>query len=184
MKPGAELRALAVALSRAAKRAAAVARVIEAQSAGSNPAPARERRPRTARHSARPDSATIGERYGLWAEVVTGTMNAGGPALTKTCFAELHSLSRSEFCRWLSAKDGRGIPAGSVPDVSIRRALQQALAELRQRGGRGSLPTIGGTPARLTRTEAAASSACGLSPATRERRRPRRPQAGPLGCTL
>ena len=146
MKPGAELRALADVLSRAAERAAAVARVIEAQSAGSNPAPARKRRPRNIRHSAPPDSATVRERYGLWAAVVTGTMGAGGQALSKSCFAELHSLSRSEFCRWLSAKDGRGIPAGSVPDVSIRRALQQALAELRQRGGRGSLPSIVGTP--------------------------------------
>lgn len=48
-----------------------------------------------------------------------------------------HRLNPSEFARWLSVRDRRGIPAGSAPDRRFRQALEAAIAELESTSVRG-----------------------------------------------
>jgi BMFP domain-containing protein YqiC len=84
----------------------------------------------------RPSDSVIAERERLWAKYVMLEMQHGHGRvrLTKLSFAARHGLNPSELGRWLSPSDRRGIPAGSKPDRSHRRALNAAIAELEARG--------------------------------------------------
>jgi hypothetical protein len=94
-------------------------------------------RPRRKRAAApRPSDSVIAERERLWAKYVMLEMRFGHGRcrLTKLSFAARNGLNPSELGRWLSPSDRRGIPAGSKPDRSHRRALNAAISELEARG--------------------------------------------------
>lgn len=94
--------------------------------------PAKRKRER----ASKPDSAVTTERYELWAKYIRLEMRFGHGRcrLTKLSFAMRWRLNPTEFCRWFSATDRRGIPAGSGPDRSFRRELNAAISELEARG--------------------------------------------------
>jgi hypothetical protein len=99
---------------------------------------------RSKRESApRPSDSVIAGRERLWARYIELEMRFGHGRvrLTKLSFAARHGLNPSELGRWLSASDRRGIPAGSKPDRSHRRALAAAIAELEARGKNQSSDT-------------------------------------------
>jgi hypothetical protein len=83
----------------------------------------------------RPDGAVVGAREKLWAQylLLEMTRGHGRVRLTKLNFALRRKLNPDEFCRWFSARDRRGIPEGSGPDVRFRQALADAIAELEAR---------------------------------------------------
>jgi BMFP domain-containing protein YqiC len=83
----------------------------------------------------RPDDRDIVGREKLWATYLALEMQHGhgGTKLSKLSFAIKHRLSPDEFVRWFSATDRRGVPAGSKPDRSHRRALADAISELEAR---------------------------------------------------
>jgi hypothetical protein len=87
----------------------------------------------------RPTNAVVAGREALWAKYVMLEMRFGHGRcrLTKLSFAVRHRQNPSEFCRWFSATDRRGVPADSGPDLRFRQALNDAIAELeaRARGG-------------------------------------------------
>jgi hypothetical protein len=93
----------------------------------------RERAPRA-------DDRDIAGREELWATYLRLEMTHGHgrTKLSKLSFAIRHRLSPDEFVRWFSATDKRGVPAGSKPDRSHRRALADAIAELEARGENNS----------------------------------------------
>lgn len=90
-------------------------------------------RPRRKRAPApRPGGTTIGAREKLWAKYVLLEMQHGHGRcrLTKLAFCMKHRLNPSEFARWFSTRDRRGVPEGSTPDRRFRHALDGAIAEL------------------------------------------------------
>jgi BMFP domain-containing protein YqiC len=118
-------------------RLAARVAVLEAAQAA-RPAPRkRERAPQ-------PDDAIITERYELWAKYIRLEMRFGHGRcrLTKLSFAMRHGVNPTEFGRWMSPTDKRGIAVGSKPDRSHRRALNAAIAELEARKSGSPLPDL------------------------------------------
>jgi hypothetical protein len=93
--------------------------------------PQRSRTPGPKRGALPIDPGIIEERWMIWSRYLTLAMieGRGKGALSQLYFASTHGINPSEFNRWLSAK-GRGIPPGSKPDVSIRRALTEAISKL------------------------------------------------------
>ena len=67
------------------------------------------------------------DRAALYHRCVSAVM-ALGLEWTDKNFAAAHNLNVSEVSRWTSP-GGRGIAPGSVPDVSIRRALAEDIAK-------------------------------------------------------
>jgi hypothetical protein len=92
------------------------------------PVPRRVRTPR--KRPAPPAAGVVADRLALWSRYVLLNMSKTGSFPSKLFFASTHNLNPSEFSRWFSANGRRGIPAGSAPDISIRRALEQAIHEL------------------------------------------------------
>ncbi len=93
-------------------------------------------RPRRKRAAApRPDDAVVSERVKLWSKYLLLEMQFGHGRMRYTylAFAMRHGVNPTEFGRWLSPTDRRGIPEGSKPDRSHRRELNAAIAELEQR---------------------------------------------------
>lgn len=78
------------------------------------------------------DPSIVEKRWELWSRCLTLSMvhGHGKGKLSQRYFAARHNLNASEFSRWLSSKGRRGIPPGSVPDLNIRRALQETILEL------------------------------------------------------
>ena len=109
-------------------------RFLKARVAALEAAEAARRRKRPA--APKPSDAIITERYELWAKYIRLEMRFGHGRcrLTKLAFAMRWRLNPTEFCRWFSASDRRGIPEGSGPDRSFRRELNAAIAELEARG--------------------------------------------------
>jgi hypothetical protein len=91
--------------------------------------------PRKRTAAPRPGDAIIGERERLWVRYVMLEMQHGHGrvALTRLSFSVRWRLNPTEFNRWFSARDRRGIPAGSAPDQRFHRALADAIAELEAR---------------------------------------------------
>jgi hypothetical protein len=91
----------------------------------------------------RPDAGVIREREELWSKYLMLEMSRGHctTKLSKLGFATKNRINPSEFARWFSAADARGIAEGSGPDTRIRRALAEAIAELGARlpSARGKL---------------------------------------------
>jgi hypothetical protein len=98
------------------------------QGDGVGPVPRRVRTPR--KRPVPPDAGVVADRLALWSRYVLLNMSKTGSFPSKLFFASTHNLNPSEFSRWFSANGRRGIPAGSAPDTSIRRALEQAIREL------------------------------------------------------
>jgi hypothetical protein len=80
----------------------------------------------------RPDDPTIAAREKLWARYVLLDVSHRG-RITKLNFALRHRLNPTEFCRWFSVSDARGIPQGSGPDLRFRQVLTDAIADLEAR---------------------------------------------------
>jgi hypothetical protein len=80
-----------------------------------------------------PTNGEILERHGLWASYIQAEMTRGHGRcrLTKAAFAQRHYLPLSEFYRWFSGKDRRGIPPSSTPDQRFRAELTAAIAALK-----------------------------------------------------
>jgi hypothetical protein len=78
------------------------------------------------------DPSIVEKRWELWSRCLTLSMvhGHGKGKLSQRYFAARHNLNASEFSRWLSSKGRRGIPPRSVPDLNIRRALQETVLEL------------------------------------------------------
>ena len=93
------------------------------------------RAPRKRAAAPKPDDAIIAERERLWAKYVMLEMQHGHGRMRYTylAFAMRHGVNPTELGRWLSPIDKRGIPEGSKPDRSHRRALDAAIAELEAR---------------------------------------------------
>ncbi len=85
----------------------------------------RTRHKRTA--APRPDDGVVSERVKLWSKYLLLEMQFGHGRmrLTKLAFAVKWRLNPDEFCRWFSASDRRGIPAGSSPDIAISRGAER-----------------------------------------------------------
>jgi hypothetical protein len=81
-----------------------------------------------------PSSAVILERHALWAAYIQAEMQYGHGRcrLTKAAFGGRHGFPLSEFYRWFSGKDRRGVPASSGPDQRFRAELTAATAKLRE----------------------------------------------------
>jgi hypothetical protein len=90
----------------------------------------RARRKRVAAPQA--SGGIIAEREKLWARYVLLDVAHRG-RITRLAFAMRHRLNPTEFCRWFSVADRRGIPEGSGPDLRFRRALTDTIAELEAR---------------------------------------------------
>lgn len=99
--------------------------------------PARRKRER----APRPTDGIIATREAQWAKYLRLEMmhGHGRTKLSKLAFAIRHRLNPDEFCRWFSATDRRGVPAGSGPDVRFRQALTDAISELEGRAVTGSV---------------------------------------------
>jgi hypothetical protein len=84
-----------------------------------------------------PTDADIMERHALWAAYLQAEMQYGHGRcrLTKTAFAVRHGFPLSEFYRWFSGRDRRGVPASSGPDQRFRDELAAATAKLRESHG-------------------------------------------------
>jgi hypothetical protein len=84
----------------------------------------------------RPTDPIIAAREKLWARYVLLDVAHRG-RITKLAFAIRHRLNPTEFCRWFSGTDTRGIPEGSAPALRFYQALNDVIAELeaRARGG-------------------------------------------------
>jgi hypothetical protein len=109
--------------------------------------PARRKRER----APRPTDAIITARRRLWAQYVLVHVAHRG-RVTYLSFAVKHRLNPSEFARWFSMSDARGIPPGSGPDRRFYQALTGAIAELEGRahgsylhGGDNSRGNIAGS---------------------------------------
>jgi hypothetical protein len=91
----------------------------------------------------RPDDSVVAGREQLWAQYLRLEMTHGHgrTKLSKLAFATKWHLNPDEFVRWFSATDKRGVPEGSKPDRSHRRALAAAIAELEGRGKNDSVNT-------------------------------------------
>jgi hypothetical protein len=113
-----------------------LAHVLEAQQgdgagAGVGPVPRHSRTtPQPRKRPSPPDADVIADRLELWSRYFVLYHSKTGSLTTKLFFASSHKINPSEFSRWFSATSSRGIPAGSEPDRSIRRALEQAIREL------------------------------------------------------
>jgi hypothetical protein len=82
----------------------------------------------------RPTDAIIAGRKGLWDRFIL--LQVGRGPTSKLAFAVKHHLGdASEFRRFFSASDKRGICEGSAPAVRYYRALNDAIAELEGRDG-------------------------------------------------
>jgi hypothetical protein len=86
----------------------------------------------------RPSDAVITTRERIWARYLKLEMQFGHGRmkLTRLAFAVKWRLNPSEFCRWFSVTDKRGIPAGSGPDLCFQRALANAIEEFRTKKSR------------------------------------------------
>jgi hypothetical protein len=116
-------------------------RALEARVRALETASGKRRRTR----ASHPDADVMRERESLWIKYLMMQMNRGHTTvkLTKLAFATRHRLNPSEFTRWLSAADARGIAVGSGPDLNFRKALADAISELGTRvpNARGKLLT-------------------------------------------
>ena len=90
----------------------------------------------------RPDDSVTAAREQLWSRYVILHAQFGRGRLTKLNFATRHGLNPTEFGRWLSPTDARGITEGSKPDRSHRRALNDAISELEARKNQSSDRTL------------------------------------------
>jgi hypothetical protein len=98
----------------------------------------RQRPKRTA--APRPADPTVAAREALWARYVLLDVPHRG-RITKLAFAVKHRLGDpSDFRRFFSAADKRGIPEGSVPAVRFYRAINDAIAEARARSSGAIAP--------------------------------------------
>jgi hypothetical protein len=94
---------------------------------------------RPARHkrvaAPRPDGGVVAAREALWARYLRLEMTRGHGKvrLTKLSFAMRFKLNPTEFCRWLSPTDRRGIAEGSGPDLRFRESLAAAIRGLEGR---------------------------------------------------
>jgi hypothetical protein len=84
-----------------------------------------------------PTDADILSRHALWAAYIEAEMlyGHGRCRLTKAAFAVRHGFPLSEFYRWFSSTDVRGIPTRSGPDQRFRSELAGATAKLRESHG-------------------------------------------------
>lgn len=106
---------------------------------GPGPMPRRPRAPR--KRPLPPTPVEMADRQELWSAYVNLAFHANPPAaLSKTRFADRHRLSTFEFCRWLNSNDRRGIPTGSVPDLSYKRTLEQAIDKLKAAAAHAPMP--------------------------------------------
>lgn len=80
----------------------------------------------------RPNDSLIAARERLWARYVVLDVGRRG-RITKLNFAMRHHLNPTEFCRFFSETDRRGIPEGSEPAQNFYAALRDAIAELEGR---------------------------------------------------
>ena len=91
------------------------------------------RPPRPKRTSVvRPDDADIAARVRLWDDFTL--LQVGHGRTTKLAFVMKHHLGDpSDFSRFFSSKDARGIAEGSTTAERYYRALHDAIAEARAR---------------------------------------------------
>jgi len=80
----------------------------------------------------RPDDADIAARVRLWDDFTL--LQVGHGRTTKLAFVMKHHLGDpSDFSRFFSSKDARGIAEGSTTAERYYRALHDAIAEARAR---------------------------------------------------
>ena len=85
----------------------------------------------------KPDDADMNERDTWWSNYLDAEMLYGGgkAKLKKGAFAIRHNLPVSEFYRFFSRKDQRGIPKDSGPYQRSRDELIEAAAKLKSSHG-------------------------------------------------
>lgn len=89
--------------------------------------PARRRR----ECAPRPADGVVDGREKLWSRLVLLNVQYGHGRLTRLRFViKYHLGDPSDFCRFLSTADKRGIAEGSVPAGRYYQALREAIAEL------------------------------------------------------
>jgi hypothetical protein len=80
----------------------------------------------------RPGDDVIAGREKLWARYVLLDVSHRG-RISKLAFAMRYRLNPTEFCRWFSTADRRGVPENSGPDQRFRKVLIDAIGELEAR---------------------------------------------------
>jgi hypothetical protein len=88
----------------------------------------------------RPSNGIIDQRNELWNRfrVLYRYFQRREATITRFCAKHLDGMCTSEFSRWLSAADKKGIAAGSSVDLRIRRALDKGIGDLEALAGKSS----------------------------------------------